>query len=76
MSVRVYVGLKNLSRGSLLGITKACRVMINVDPDRWIFLSNHTRIMDPFLAHHCFYLFIYFKISFQKSQDALRCTFT
>ena len=32
-----------------------------------------------FLAHHCFYLFnlfIYFKISFQKSQNTLRCKFT
>ena len=38
---------------------EACRAMTNGDPEGWIFYPTFTRIMDFFLAHHCFYLSIY-----------------
>ena len=39
---------------------KACRVMTNCDPEGQIFLSYlYTNDGFFFLAHHCFYLFIY-----------------
>ena len=40
---------------------EACRVMKNGNPEGRIYISyicTLTRIMDYFLAHHCFYLFI------------------
>ena len=48
----------------------------NSDPDGQIFLI--TRIMDSFSCSPLFfiYLFIYFKIRFQKSLNMLRCNFT
>ena len=55
---------------------EACRVMTNGDPEGRIFLSYPHTNNGFFLVHHCFYLFIYFKISFQKSLNTLRCNFT
>ena len=48
-------------------------VMTNGDPEEWIFYPTLTRIMDSF---SCSPLFFYFKISFQKSLNTLRCNFT
>ena len=56
---------------------EACRVMTNGDPEGRIILSYpHTNNGFFCLAHHWFYLFIYFKIRLQKSQNTLRCNFT
>ena len=44
---------------------EACRVMTNDDPEGRIFLSYPHTNNGYFLAHHCFYLFIYFKLSFK-----------
>ena len=52
---------------------ESCRVMTNIDPERRIFLSTLTRIMDSF---SCSTLFLYLKISFQKSLNTLRYNFT
>ena len=56
----------------------ACRVMTNGDPEGQIFLSYpHTNNGFFFLLPTVFVcLFINFKISFQKSLNALRCNFT
>ena len=57
---------------------EACRVMTNGDPVGLIFLSYpHTNNGFFFLLTTVFiHLFIYFKISFQKSLNTLRCNFT
>ena len=43
---------------------------------RRIAVWHHKACRILFLAHHCFYLFIHFNISFQKSLNKLRCNFT
>ena len=54
---------------------KACQVMTNGDPEGWIFLSYpHTN--NGFFFLLITLLFIYFKISLQKSLNMLRCNFT
>ena len=61
---------------------KACPVMTNGDPEGWIFLSYpHTNngfffFLTTIFIVLIFYSFIYFKISFQKSLNKLRCNFT
>ena len=57
---------------------KACRVMINGDPEGRTFLSYLTPIMDSFSCSPLFlfiYLFIFEKC-LQKSLNTLRCNFT
>ena len=58
---------------------EACRVITNGDHEGRIFLSfPHTNNGFFFLLTTVLfiYLFIYFKISFQKSLNKLRCNFT
>ena len=59
---------------------ETCRVMANGDHEGRIFLSYIHLNNRFFIAHHCFYLFIYvliyFKISFHKSLNTLRSNFT
>ena len=53
---------------------EACRVMTNSDPEGGFFLSYpHTNNGFSFLLTT---VFIYLKISFQKSLNSLRCNFT
>ena len=64
---------------------EARRVMTNGDPGGWIFLSHphtnngffflRTKVI-IYLSIYLSILFIYFKISFQKSLNTLRCNFT
>ena len=73
-TIRIYHECEGRIEKSLPRITvrhhEACRTVILRDG---FFYPTLTRIMDFFLAHHCFY---YFKISFQKSLNMLRCNFT
>ena len=48
------------------------------DPEGWIFLSDPLTNDGLFLLLTTvfIYLFIYFKLSFQKSSNTLRCNFT
>ena len=54
---------------------EACQVMTNGDPRDGLFYPALTQIMDSFSCSPQF-LYIYFKISFQKSLNTLKCNFT
>ena len=54
---------------------KHCFQVVVVSLDYRDLSCMRVRIIDFFLAHHCFNLFIYFKISFQKSLNTLSCNF-
>ena len=46
--IRIWIGFAILSGGSLLGITRLCRVMTNNDPrDRFVY-PIHKRMLDSF----------------------------
>ena len=77
-NIRIYHECEGRIEKSILRITdwhhEACRVMTNGDPEGQIFLSYpHTNNGFFFLLTT---VFIYFKISFQKSLNTLRCYFT
>ena len=64
-AIRIYHECEGKIEKSVLRIAvwhhEACRVMTNGDPEGRIFLSYpHTNNGFFFLAHQCFYLFIYF----------------
>ena len=74
--IRIYHECEGRVEKSVPRITvwhhEACRVMTNGDPEGQIFYPTRTPIMDSFSYSALFYLF---KISFQKSLNALRCNF-
>ena len=85
-NIRIYHECEGRKEKSVLRITiwhrEACRVMTNGDLEGSIFLSYpHTNNGFFFFLTTVFiclivYLFINFKISFQKSRNTLRCNFT
>ena len=90
LNIRIYHECEGRIEKSVLRITVlhhgACRVMTNGDPEGRIFYPTLTLKMDYFscsplflstLVFIClFILFIYFKISLQKSLNGIRCNFT
>ena len=83
--IRIYHECEGRIEKSVPWITvwyhEACRVMTKVDREGPNFLFYpHTNIGFIFLSTTFFllfiYLFIYFKIIFQKSLNTLRCKFT
>ena len=82
-NIRIYHECEGRIGTSVPRITvwhhKACRVMTNGNPEGGIFLSYPHKNNGFFflLTSVSTYLFIfYFKISFQKSLNRLRCNFT
>ena len=75
--IRIYHECEGRIEKSVLA-SRGWREMTNGDPEGQIFLSYpHTNNGFFFLLTTVFiYLFIYFKVSFEKSLNKLRCNFT
>ena len=79
-NIRIYHECEGRIEKSVSRITiwhhEACRVMTNGDPKGWIFLSCPQRNNRFFSCSPLFFYLFYFKMSFQKSLNMLRCNFT